>query len=105
MTTTKKVSKSSGNIKKKWDNPNWSLGAVIIGLLGKFLLLVPLLSKHQVEILHQVVVITDMVPILSLMAVNRAGDPDLARKSFSSSAFRKSFLNVYMARLPTAYFL
>ena len=58
MATTKKVSKSSGKIKKKWNNPNWSLGAVIIGLLGTFLLLVSLLSKPQVEILHHVVVIT-----------------------------------------------
>ena len=64
MATTKKVSKSggsSGKIKKKWNNPNWSLGAVLIGLLGTFLLIVSLLSKPQIVVLNHQVVLTQGV--------------------------------------------
>ena len=64
MATTKKVSKSggsSGKIRKKWNNPNWSLGAVLIGLLGTFLLIVSLLSKPQIVVLNHQVVLTQGV--------------------------------------------
>ncbi|MDS0257755.1 hypothetical protein ApAK_08800 [Thermoplasmatales archaeon AK] len=43
---------------KRWNNPNWSLGAVIVALLGTFLLLVSLLSRPQFIIMHHTVVLT-----------------------------------------------
>ena len=64
MATTKKVSKSggsSGKIRQKWNNPNWSLGAVLIGLFGTFLLIVSLLSKPQIVVLNHQVVLTQGV--------------------------------------------
>ena len=50
-----KVKNGSG---KRWNNPNWSLGAVIVALLGTFLLLVSLLSRPQFVIMHHTVVLT-----------------------------------------------
>jgi len=52
MVTTKKVNK------KRWNNPNWSIGAVIVALFGTFLLLVSLLSKPQFVVLNHTVVLT-----------------------------------------------
>ena len=50
-----KVKNGSG---KRWNNPNWSFGAVIVALLGTFLLLVSLLSRPQFVIMHHTVVLT-----------------------------------------------
>ncbi len=50
-----KVKNGSG---KRWNNPNWSLGAVIVALLGTFLLLVSLLSRPQFVIMNHTVVLT-----------------------------------------------
>ncbi len=52
------VKKAKNPEKRKWNNPNWSLGAVIVALLGTFLLLVSMLSKPQFVILHHTVVLT-----------------------------------------------
>ncbi|PYB68290.1 hypothetical protein DMB44_04395 [Thermoplasma sp. Kam2015] len=56
------MSKNSANkvrkSEKRWSNPNWSLGAVIVALIGTFLLLVSLLSKPQFVIMHHTVVLT-----------------------------------------------
>ncbi|MEM3193345.1 MAG: hypothetical protein QW292_14910, partial [Candidatus Parvarchaeota archaeon] len=56
---------------KKWNNPNWSLGAVFAALLGTFLLLVSMLSKPQFVILHHTVVLTQgiVAPAILLGAV------------------------------------
>jgi hypothetical protein len=54
MVTTKKINRKV----KKWSNPNWSIGAVIVALFGTFLLLISLLSKPQFVILHHTVVLT-----------------------------------------------
>jgi len=54
MVTTKKVNKKV----KRWNNPNWSIGAVIVALFGTFLLLVSLLSKPQFVVLNHTVVLT-----------------------------------------------
>ena len=43
---------------KRWNNPNWSFGAVVVALLGTFLLLVSLLSRPQIVILHHTVILT-----------------------------------------------
>ena len=57
MVTTKKI-KSKSKPKWHWTNRNWDFGAVIVALLGTFLLLVSLLSRPQIVILHHSVVIT-----------------------------------------------
>ena len=44
--------------KPKWNNPNWSLGAVIVALFGTFLLLISLLSKPQFVVMNHTVVLT-----------------------------------------------
>jgi hypothetical protein len=56
METTKKVNKKGS--RKRWNNPNWSIGAVIVALFGTFLLLVSLLSKPQFVLLNHTVVLT-----------------------------------------------
>ena len=53
-----KGSKANGKVTPKWNNPNWSLGAVIVSLFGTFLLLISLLSKPQFVIMHHTVVLT-----------------------------------------------
>jgi len=59
MVTTKKISKSSKSRNvTHWSNPNWSIGAVIVALLGTFLLLVSLLSKPQFVVMHHTIVLT-----------------------------------------------
>ena len=49
--------KNSSDV-KRWSNPNWSLGAVIVALLGTFLLLVSLLSRPQFVISGHTVILT-----------------------------------------------
>jgi len=61
MVTTKKISKgskSNGKVTPKWNNRNWSLGAVIVALFGTFLLLISLLSKPQFVIMNHTIVLT-----------------------------------------------
>jgi hypothetical protein len=53
-----KGSKSNGKVTPKWNNPDWSLGAVIVSLFGTFLLLISLLSKPQFVVMHHTVVLT-----------------------------------------------
>jgi hypothetical protein len=54
----KKNSAKNNGSGKRWSNPNWSLGAVIVALFGTFLLLVSLLSRPQLVILHHTVILT-----------------------------------------------
>lgn len=58
MATTKRVKSKA---KRAPRIGNWSLGAVIVALLGTFLILVSLLSKPQFTILHHTVVLTQGV--------------------------------------------
>ena len=60
MSKGNKGSKSNGKgkVTPKWNNPNWSLGAVIVALFGTFLLLISLLSKPQFVIMNHTVVLT-----------------------------------------------
>ena len=57
--------KSANEVKndsgKKWNNPNRSFGAVIVALLGAFLLLVSLLSRPKFVIMHHTVVLTQSI--------------------------------------------
>ena len=55
MATTRRVKSRS---KKRWYNPNWDIGAVIVALIGTFLLLVSFLSKPEFVILHHTVILT-----------------------------------------------
>ena len=55
MATTRRVKSRS---KKRWYKPNWDIGAVIVALIGTFLLLVSLLSKPEFVILHHTVILT-----------------------------------------------
>lgn len=57
MATTKRI-KTASRKKIIPGNQNWSIGAVIIALLGTFLLLVSLLSKPQFVILNHSVILT-----------------------------------------------
>lgn len=50
---TKRIDK-----KHRWHNANWSLGAVIVALLGTFLLLVSLLSRPSFDIINHHIVLT-----------------------------------------------
>ena len=58
MVTTKKIKSKP---KWHWANKSWDFGAVIVALLGTFLLLISLLSRPQIVILHHTVVITQGV--------------------------------------------
>ena len=56
MATTKKVSKSK--VKLKWNNPSWSIGAIIVALISTFLVAVALLSRPDIFIYKGIPVIT-----------------------------------------------
>ena len=61
MVTTKKISKgskSNGKVTPKWNNPNWSFGAVVVALFGMFLFLISLFSPPQIEVINHTVVLT-----------------------------------------------
>ena len=55
MATIRKVKVRT---KRHWYNPNWDIGAVIVALIGTFLLIVTLLSRPRFEILHHTVILT-----------------------------------------------
>ena len=55
MATTRRVKAQS---KKRWYNPNWDIGAVIVAFIGTFLILVSFFSRPEFVILRHTVILT-----------------------------------------------